>query len=112
MKSIDKRLFVSKVSKKINRNIGIVHINSVINLLCESLLETLEQSGEFSIHNFGTFTLKKTKPRKYFNVLKQEFEISEGNTLMKFKLSRKLKKKIAANVDLYKTIGEDDDSSI
>lgn len=108
MKSIDKRLFVSKVSKKINRSIEIVHINSVINLLCDSLLSELEDSGEFSIHNLGTFQLQKTKPRRYFNVLEQDFKVSEGNNLIKFKLNRKLKKKISKHIDLDKTIGEDD----
>jgi nucleoid DNA-binding protein len=111
MKSIDKRLFTSKVSKKLNRSIEVVHINSIINLLCESLLKKLEDSGEFSIENFGTFQLQKTKPRKYFNVLEQEFKVSEGNNLIKFKLNRKLKKKIAKHVDLDKTIGEDDGST-
>lgn len=110
MKSIDKRLFISKISKKINRSIEIVHINSIINLLCESLLNELENSGEFSITNLGTFELHKTKPRKYFNVLEQEFKMSEGNKLIKFRLNRKLKKKISKNVDLTK-IGEDDGSS-
>jgi nucleoid DNA-binding protein len=111
MKSLDKRLFTSKISKKINRGIEIVHINSIINLLCESLLVELENSGEFSIQNLGTFQFQKTKPRKYFNVIEQEFKLSEGNNLIKFKLSRKLKKKISKHIDLNKIIGEDDGTS-
>lgn len=107
MKSIDKRLFVSKISKKINRTIEIVHVNSIVNLLCEELMNELEKLGEFEISNLGKFQTKKTKPRRYFNVLDQEFKMSEGNNLLKFKLSRKLKKKISKHVDLEKTIKED-----
>lgn len=107
MKSLDKRLFISKVSKKINRRIRISHLNSIINLLCELLSKELMEKGEFSIHNFGTFKQKKNNPRRYFNVLKQETIISKGNTLVKFKLNRKLKKKIASNIDL----GEDNGST-
>ena len=108
MKSIDKRVFASKVAQKINRIVGMAHVNSIINLLCESLAKELEESGEFDVPNLGTFERHKTKPKKYFNVLEQEMKVSEGNNLIKFKLSRKLKKKISKHIDLEKTIGEDD----
>ena len=106
MKSIDKREFASKLSKKIKRAVSITHINSVINLLCEDLLQELKKSGEFQVGNFGTFELVK-KPKSYFDVLKQEIKTSEGNKRIKFKLSRKFKKKIAKLVDLEKTIGDE-----
>lgn len=107
MKSIDKRVFASKVSKKINRSVELVHINSIINLLCEDLLKELEETGEFNVPNLGTFILQKTKPKKYWDVIEQKTKMSQGNTLLKFKLSRKLKKKISKHIDLQKTIGED-----
>lgn len=107
MKSIDKRDFASKLSKKIKRSVGMVHINSIINLLCEDLLKELEDGKEFEVQNLGTFEMVK-KPKKYFDVLEQEIKESKGNKRIKFKLSRKLKKKIAKHIDLEKTIGEED----
>jgi len=97
---LDKRLFISRISKNIKRGVKVAHINSVVNLLCEFLFQELKDQEEFAIHNFGTFLLKKNKPRKYFDVLDRKIKISKGNRLLKFKLNRKLRKKISTNVDL------------
>jgi nucleoid DNA-binding protein len=107
MKSIDKRLFISKVSKKLKRTISIPHTNSVINLLCENILKDLEETGKFEIKNLGTFELIKMNPKKYFNVIEQSLKLTKGNKRIKFKLNKKLKKKISNSIDFEKTIGDD-----
>jgi len=101
-------MFASKVSKKIKRSVGIVHINSIINLLCDYIAQSLEETGKFEVTNLGTFELTQMKPKSYFNVVEQKMKTTKGNKRIKFKLSKKLKKKIAKNIDLEKTIGEED----
>ncbi len=106
MVTLDKRDFCSQISKNINRKININHINSVVNLLCEYMVNELKQNKKIEITNFGTFALSPRHPRKYFNVVKQKISFSEGNVLLKFKLGRLLKKFLVSKLDLEKSISE------
>ena len=105
-KSVDRRYFMSYVSKKLKYTIPFYHIQSVISILFEELLEDLCAQKQIVIGNFGKLFLKQLKPRKHFNVTSGIFDTSPGNKVMRFKLDRKLRKILTANLDIDKTFGD------
>ncbi len=95
---ITKRDFWRLVNKKINRSINSHHVINVISILFEEMANDLKDGKEINIFNFGTISLKKTKPRKYVHIISKNILESAGRKLLKFKVSKKFKKKILERV--------------
>lgn len=92
------------VSKKINGAIHRLHISSVIAILFDEMIKDLVAGKEIKIHNFGTFSLRETKPRIHYNFLSGEIEQSRPHRIMKFNLAYCIHRKLLDLLDLEKTV--------
>ena len=101
--SIDKRVLWRYVNLKINRTIHHYHVFSVISILFDEILEDLKSGKKIKIHNFGVFELKKSLPRKHFNLIKKEVVLSRGYKIIKIFLNKEIKKKLCKLLDLDAT---------
>lgn len=105
--NISKRIFWRYVNLKIKRVIHHYHVFSVISILFEEMLKDLKQGKEIKIFNLGSLVLKDTKPRLYHDVTKKQVVLSEKHKILKFKLARKLKKRLTGNLDIDRTFKGD-----
>lgn len=107
-KSVDRRYLWQYVTKKLNHSIHYSHIQSVINIMFEIMLEDLNNGLEISIGNFGKFLLKKLGARKHINIYSGQYEKSPGNRIIRFELTKKLRRILMNNLDIDKTFKGDD----
>ena len=105
--NISKRDLWRYVNKKINRSIHYYHVFSIISILFEEMVNELIKNKEIKIFNFGTFTLKKTNPKKYYDVRYQKVMQAPSYQLLKFNISKKIRNKICNNLDIARTFGDD-----
>lgn len=105
--NVTKRIFWRYVNLKIKRVIHHYHVFSVISILFEEMLKDLKQGKEINIFNLGSLVLKETKPRLYHDVNKKQVVLSEKRKILKFKLARKLKKRLTGNIDIDRTFKDD-----
>lgn len=105
--NVTKRIFWRYINVKIKRIIHHYHVFAVISILFEEMLKDLKQGKEIEIFNLGSFSLNETKPRWYHDVHKKQVVLSGKKKLLKFKPSRKLKKKLTANLDIDRTFKGD-----
>lgn len=105
--NVTKRIFWRYVNIKIKRTIHHYHVFAVISILFEEMLKDLKQGKEIEIFNLGSLFLKQTKPRLYHDVNKKQVVLSKGYKILKFKLARKLKKKLTGNLDIDRTFEGD-----
>ncbi len=108
-KSVDRRFLWKYVIKKIKKSIHHAHVMSVINILLDEVIKDLIVSKKIKIGNFGQFIFKKLQPRKHFNLRTQKYEMSKGNSIMRFELNKKLRKFLIKNLDVAKTFPETND---
>lgn len=102
--SINRRILWQYVNKKINRLIHHYHVLSVIEILFDEIMKDLKQGKSVKVFNFGTLSLKKTKPRKYYNVVHKQVMESKGYKILKFILAPKFRKKLCQHLDIDKTL--------
>jgi nucleoid DNA-binding protein len=105
--NINKRLFWRYVNKKLNHIIHHAHVFSVITILFEEMVQDLKDGKEIKIHNFGTFALQSTKPRRHFNVLLQKIVQSKSHRILRFKLVPRIQKKLRSFLDIDKSFNSD-----
>lgn len=105
--NVTKRIFWRYVNLKIKRVIHHYHVFSVISILFEEMLKDLNQGKEIKIFNLGSLILKDTKPRLYHDVNKKQVVLSKKHRILRFKLARKLKKRLTGNLDIDKTFKDD-----
>ena len=105
--SISKRVLWQYVNKKIRRLVHHYHVFSVMTILFEEMLKDLKSGKRIRIFNFGTLSLQKTKPRKYFDVRYQQVMQSSGHRILRFILAPTLSKKLRHHLDLDKTPKDD-----
>jgi nucleoid DNA-binding protein len=108
-KSVDRRFLWQYVCKKLNKSIHHAHVLNVINILLDEVLVELIDSKKIKIGNFGEFIFQKLNPRRHFNVFTKVFEVSKGNSIIRFVLNKKLKKFISNQIDVAKTFPETND---
>jgi nucleoid DNA-binding protein len=102
--NIGRRELWHYVNKKINRVILSSHVYSVITILFDEMIKDLDAGKEIKIHNFGTFSLQETKPRRHYNFLTKKIEISKPHRVMKFNLAHRIRRKLLSLLDLEKTV--------
>lgn len=107
--SVSKRYLWRHVNIKIKRTIHHYHVFAVISLLFEEIIKDLQAGKAIKIVNFGSLVLKQMPPRRYFNVNTQTMAESPGNKIMRFFLTKKLRKKLCDCLDLDKKINENYD---
>jgi len=98
-KSITKRKLWHYVNLKIKRAIHHYHVFSVISILFEELLIDFQNKKEVKIHNFGTFSLKTLKSKKYFDLFKLAVLDSTPKRILRFTLAPRIRKKILRHLD-------------
>lgn len=101
--NISKRIFWRYVNKRMKRAFHHYHVFGIINILFNEMIIDLKNDKPIKIFNFGDLQLKKTKPRRYFDVNKQKVEISKSNNVLKFNFSSKIKKHMYKYIDLNRT---------
>lgn len=105
--SISKRIMWRHINQKLKHTIHNYHVFGVITILFDELIKELKTNGQVKIYNFGTLSLKKTNPRKYFDITRKEIRTSPGYKIMRFSLSPQIRKKICQYLDLDKTFKGD-----
>jgi nucleoid DNA-binding protein len=110
MSIINKMKLWGRVNKKIKRyKIVSSDVLAILNILLDEMLIDLKNGKEIKIMHFGTFSLRKTKPRKYFDWLQHKFLISPGYFILRFRLSPKLNEHLHRTIDTQRTFGINDD---
>lgn len=104
--SINKRTIWRFINLKIKRSIHHYHVFSIISILFEEIIQDLKKGKDIKIFNFGTLSFKETKPRRYFDVRYQKIMLSKSHRIMKFSLTKKIKKRICELLDIEKTFGD------
>ena len=104
--NISKRNLWRYVNQKIKRTIHHYHVFSVITILFEEMLIDLKNGKDVKIFNFGTLSLQKTNPRKYFDVRFQKIMQSEGHRILRFILAPVIRKKLKNLLDIDKSFGD------
>jgi nucleoid DNA-binding protein len=99
MVKINKRDFWVFLRKEIGKSINSLHIYSVISILCEEMVKDLIVGKEIEITNFGTFSLKRTTPQRFMNVVSKEIETSTERNKLELTLTPKLNKYISKHID-------------
>ena len=69
------------------------HVKSVINIILESITETIALDGKVEIRGFGTFSKKFIRPRKFINPKTKEISYLGETATMHFKSSKSLLEK-------------------
>lgn len=100
--SISKRALWRYVNIKINRIINHYHVFAVITILFDEMIKDFKDGKEIKIFNFGTFSLNKTKPRRYYNVVFKKIMTSKGYHILRFKMSPQIRKKLCENLNIDK----------
>jgi nucleoid DNA-binding protein len=104
--SITKEVLWQYVNIKINRLFSTFHVFSVITILITEMIKELKDGKEIKIHNLGTLSLVKTKPRMHCDITKGNApSLSKGYKKLKFRLTPRIKKKLRRELDLDKTYG-------
>jgi nucleoid DNA-binding protein len=68
------------------------HISNVIAIMVDEIVSDIKDGKTIRIDNLFSFLLKKSKPRKYHNVIEDVMRISSGKLYIKIKLQNKIKK--------------------
>ncbi len=102
-KNLNKREFCDIVFKTVKGSIAKKHVTNVVSIFLEELFKEIIYTNKLKIINFGSFHLKKMKPRKFFNVKEGKVTLSEGNNLLRFNMCKKIKKIIYKSLDINKT---------
>lgn len=105
--NVSKRNLWRYVNKKIKRIIHHYHVFSIISLLFDEMLKDLKQGKSIKVVNFGTLSLKETKPRLYHDVNKRQVVLSKKHKILRFELSPKIRKKMCEHLDIDKTFESD-----
>lgn len=98
--SITKRVLWRYVNKKIDRVIHHYHVFSIISILFDEILIDLKLGKELKIFNFGSLTVKKLPPRKYYNIHDKIVRVSKPHNILRFNLSPKLRKELKKQLDV------------
>lgn len=105
--NISKRDFWRYVNRKFRKLFHHYHIYNIINILFDEMIKDLKSGKTINIFNFGKLRLQQNMPRKHFDVVTRQVEISKSNNIMKFDLSSKIKNKVRQHLDLSKTLNHE-----
>jgi nucleoid DNA-binding protein len=104
--SIDRRVLWKYLNIKISRSVNYAHTFGIMNILIDELIKDLNNEKQIKIENFGTLQLIKTKPRVYFHLKFRKKMKSSGKKILRFKICKKMRDKLAENIDLDRTFGD------
>lgn len=105
--NVSKRNLWRYVNQKIKRFIHHYHVFSVITILFEEMLKDLKQGKDIKIFNFGTLSLRETKPRWYHDVTQRKVVLSNKHKILRFVLTPKIRKKLCEHLDIDTTFKDD-----
>jgi|ERR1700722_2592493 len=88
----NKRKLWTLLIKELNHFVHSSHIYSVLNILIEEMISDLVSGKNIKIINFGSFSLKELKPRRYLDLATRRFKISGPSKALRFKISRNISK--------------------
>lgn len=105
--NVNKKKFLTYISKKIKKSVNYLYILSVVSTLFEEIVEDLKNGKELKIHNFGILRLKKLKSKKYHNVAFRKMKIAPETKALKFILFKKIRKNLCKLIDIDATFKDD-----
>ncbi len=100
---LNKFKLISLIGTRLKYSLKYRQISDILSLFVEEFATELQNKRRLRIGNFCIFYLKKSKPRKFYNLNLQRFAISKGKWIMKMKLTPDLRKKLIKHLDLMKT---------
>lgn len=86
---MDRRKLVAAVAQK--TDYAKWEIDKILPLVCESILEALQNGEKVSISNFGTFDLKEKKEMIYFNPQTKQRRILPAKMQVVFHITPKFR---------------------
>lgn len=101
--TINKLKLINLVSKRLNYQIHKSHISNIVSLFVDEFFLELKTNRKIEIINFCSFSLHKSKPRKYHDFFKSRMAVSKGKTYLRIILTPELRNEIVNNLDLIKT---------
>lgn len=105
--SISKKVLWRYVNQKIRRMFNHYHVLGVMSILFDEMLRDLKCGKPIKIFNFGTLSLKETKPRRYFDIVQQRVMESKSHRILRFAMAPGIHKKLREYLDLDKTLKDD-----
>jgi nucleoid DNA-binding protein len=102
-----KVLFIQFIFKKMGKSIPLDHIKSVINILLEEMSLDLQERKEITIGNFGKLFVKQIKPKGFFNIHTNQYEMTNEKQITRFVLIKGLREMLIKGLDIAKTFGDD-----
>lgn len=84
---------IEKSLKKEFSNLSKNEISEAVDIILESIIETVALDGKVEIRGFGTFSKKLIRPRKFVNPKTKEVSYIGETAIMHFKPSKLLIKK-------------------
>lgn len=105
--NIDRRFFGRYVSRKLKHIYSLSHVEGVISILFEEIVQDLQNDVTIIIGNFGEFILKKLAPRKHQDIKTGELVLSPGYKTIRFQINNKLRRFLIENLDIDKTFKDD-----
>ena len=88
---MNKQQIIDKLSAKLssqNTSYPKWELNKIIEPFLEVILDELKQDESISIANFGKFTVKVTKGRRFYNIQKNKTEFAPDKRTIVFKPHR------------------------
>jgi nucleoid DNA-binding protein len=84
------------------------HVVAILYLLVEEMIEELFSGNDIEIGNFATIKLKRNPAGTIINGLTKIEEEYKASTTIRFELKKKLRDKLANNLDIKKVFGKKD----
>src|ERR1700722_2600715 len=92
MEKYNKRQLWLLLIKRLNHFVHNGHILSVINIFFDELVKEILAGNEIRIINFGTFSIKDLKGKRFRDIVSQKIALSKSTKALRFKVSRNLSK--------------------
>jgi nucleoid DNA-binding protein len=96
---MNKRQLWLLIIKELNHCVHNAHILSVINILLDEMVKELLFGNEIKIINFGTFYIKRIKPKRIKSVASGNITTTKGTNAIRFRLSHKLARELEEGKD-------------
>lgn len=106
-KYTDKRdiiLYANKLLLKDNKKISKKHIEAILNILIDEIIEKLLIDKKLKFNNFGTFKLGLRGARKVRSIMSGQTIIAKSTNRLQFYLHDKLKKLLIEHLDIDSTL--------
>lgn len=92
---MDKQRLINQLRGKLHENTRVLYskseLNEIVVKIIEVIMENLNNGEKIHLSNLGTFEVKLTKSRRFYNIQSGLFEITKPRRYIDFTPSRKFR---------------------